>query len=161
MKNLLVAAMLLHSPIIFSQVAADTVAPGAHRYDTVVISSLGRQPYRNIPYSITSVTLGGLYRTPRTQLMQQLTQLPSVSSISSGGAINKPVIRGLSFNHIQLFAQGVRIDNQTWDDRHDIGISDNGFDRVEVVNGPAALLYGPNTMGGAIVLHETDRKSVV
>jgi len=86
--------------------------------------------------------------------MQQLMLLPSVSSISSGVGINKPVIRGLSFNHIQLFANGTRVDNQTWDDRHDIGISDNGFDRVEIISGPAALIYGPNTLGGAMIMEE-------
>jgi len=155
MKTPLLAALLLYSNFLFSQAPADTALVKTRQYDTVIISSLGRQAYRNIPYSINQVTLSELRKTPHTQLMQQLTQLPSVSSISSGGSINKPVIRGLSFNHIQLFAQGVRIDNQTWDDRHDIGIPDNGFDKAEVVNGPAALLYGPNTMGGAIVLHET------
>jgi iron complex outermembrane recepter protein len=155
MKKILVVLSLLISLVSFSQSKSDSLSPFVRQYDTVIITPLGRQPYKNIPYNIEAVTLAGLRKTPRTQLMQQLTQLPSVSSISAGGAINKPLIRGLSFNHVQLFAQGVRIDNQTWDDRHDIGVSDNGFDKVEVINGPAALLYGPNTMGGAILLHET------
>ena len=122
--------------------------------DSVVITALGKRPAKNIPYNIERVNLKNFRLTPRPQLMQQLSQLPSVSSISSGSGINKPVIRGLSFNHIQLFASGTRIDNQTWDDRHDIGISDNGFDRVEIINGPAALVYGPNTLGGAIIFEE-------
>src|SRR5690349_18378733 len=96
------------------------------QYDTVVITALQGQTYNKIPYSLQGVKLP-LQKTPRPQLMNLLTNLPSVSSISSGNGINKPVIRGLSFNHVQLFAQGTRIDNQTWDDRHDIGISDNGF----------------------------------
>jgi iron complex outermembrane receptor protein len=123
------------------------------QYDTVVITALQGQTYNKIPYSLQGVKLP-FQKTPRPQLMNHLTLLPSVSSISSGNGINKPVIRGLSFNHVQLFAQGTRIDNQTWDDRHDIGISDNGFTKVEIINGPAALLYGPNAMGGALVFHE-------
>jgi iron complex outermembrane recepter protein len=155
MKKVLLIVLLFSQHFAFAQTSKDSSSQIIHQYDTVVITSLGRQPYKNIPYSISAVNILSLRKTPHTQLMQQLMQLPSVSSISAGGAINKPVIRGLSFNHVQLFAQGVRIDNQTWDDRHDIGVSDNGFDKVEVVNGPAALLYGPNTMGGAIVMHET------
>jgi iron complex outermembrane recepter protein len=155
MKQIFPAILLFCSFSAFSQMKKDTVSPLVHQYDTVVITAFGHQPYKNIPYSISGVKLSSFQKTPHTQMMQQLMQLPSVSSISAGGAINKPVIRGLSFNHVQLFAQGVRIDNQTWDDRHDIGVSDNGFDKIEVVNGPAALLYGPNTMGGAIVMHET------
>jgi len=124
-------------------------------YDTVVITALGRQSSKNIPYSIQQVNVKALQLTPRPQLMQQLTRLPSVSAITSGSGINKPVIRGLSFNHIQLFANGTRSDNQTWDDRHDAGISETGINRVEIINGPAALLYGPNAMGGAIIFSET------
>ncbi len=155
MKKSFALLLLLYPVLSFGQTKNDTVSPLVHQFDTVVISAFGHQPYKNIPYSISAVNLSAFRKTPHTQMMQQLMQLPSVSSISAGGAINKPVIRGLSFNHTQLFAQGVRIDNQTWDDRHDIGVSDNGFDKVEVINGPAALLYGPNTMGGAIVMHET------
>ena len=55
--------------------------------------------------------------------MNHLAQLPAVSMINGGNGINKPVIRGLSFNHIQLFANGTRLDNQSWDDDHDIGVS--------------------------------------
>jgi iron complex outermembrane recepter protein len=134
--------------------SADTSGNRYQQYDTVVITALEGQSYNKIPYNIQWVKIPALQKTPRTQLMQHLSLLPSVSSISAGAGINKPVIRGLSFNHIQLFAQGTRIDNQTWDDRHDLGISDNGFTKVEVINGPAALLYGPNAMGGALVFHE-------
>jgi iron complex outermembrane recepter protein len=123
--------------------------------DTVYIKAFGQKPLANIPYQVQRINLKNFQATPRPQLMQQLVQLPSVSSITSGVGINKPVIRGLSFNHIQLFANGTRIDNQTWDDRHDIGIAENGFDRIEIISGPAALVYGPNTLGGAMIMEET------
>src|SRR5512141_2577428 len=72
--------------------------------DTVVINALGKTPLANLPYQIQRINLQRFQLTPRPQLMLQLMQLPSVSSISSGSGINKPVIRGLSFNQIQLFA---------------------------------------------------------
>jgi len=150
--TILVAVLFLVLTNTFGQ--SDTPFNSTRTYDSVVISAFGKQLYKNIPYSIESMDMTRFSKTPRLQWMNQLTQLPAVSSISTGGGINKPVIRGLSFNHIQLFAQGVRIDNQTWDDRHDVGISDNGFERLELVAGPAALLYGPNTMGGALILHD-------
>ena len=67
--------MLLNSPVLFAQIVSDTALPRTRLYDTVVISSLGRQPYKNIPYSISYVPLGGLQKTPRTQLMQQLMKV--------------------------------------------------------------------------------------
>jgi iron complex outermembrane recepter protein len=124
-------------------------------YDTVVITALSGQSLRNIPYSIQRIDPSTLHLTPRTQLMQHLSLLPSMSAITQGAGINKPVIRGLSFNHIQLFSQGMRSDNQTWDDRHDIGIPDIGFDKIAIIQGPAALLYGPNSSGGAILFDES------
>ncbi|MBC6492912.1 hypothetical protein BC349_17790 [Flavihumibacter stibioxidans] len=86
--------------------------------------------------------------------MHQLALLPSVSTISAGGGINKPIIRGLSFNQIQVFGYGIRMDNQSWDDRHDIGIAGSPFTHIEIISGPAAILYGPNILGGAIVFRE-------
>lgn len=157
MKKLFLIALLFCSLTAISQ--TDTSGRvGGHSfvtYDTVTITALGRLAGNKIPFNIQSVNLRKLQLTPHPQLMQQLALLPSVSSISSGSNINKPVIRGLSFNHVQLFAMGTRIDNQTWDDRHDIGLAETGFDNVEVISGPAALLYGPNAMGGAILFHET------
>ncbi len=147
--------LLLAASISLEVTAQQTETKKYVDIDTVVISALGKRPVANIPYQLQRVNLKSFHTTPRPQLMQQLVQLPSVSSISSGSGINKPVIRGLSFNHIQTFASGIRIDNQTWDDRHDIGISDNGFDHMEIISGPAALIYGPNTLGGALIMEET------
>lgn len=128
--------------------------------DTVIINAFNKVPVSNVPYQLQHVILKNFETTPRLQLMNQLEKLPSVSIISSGNGINKPVIRGLSFNRVQVFANGSRIDNQTWDDRHDIGISENGYDKVEVISGPAALIYGPNTSGGAIILEEAELNRV-
>ena len=153
MKKIIYPLFLLITIQTFSQ-QKDTSSKKYIEIDSVLITAFGKRPAKNIPYDIERVNLKKNQLTPRPQLMQQLSQLPYISSISSGNGINKPVIRGLSFNHIQLFASGTRIDNQTWDDRHDIGISDNGFDRVEIINGPAALVYGPNTLGGAIIFEE-------
>ena len=103
----------------FAQDRNDTV-PSYKVFDTVTITALGKQRIANLPYSIQTVDISQLAKTPRRQIMLQLMELPSVSAINTGLGINKPVIRGLSFNHIQLFAQGTRFDNQTWDDRHAI-----------------------------------------
>jgi iron complex outermembrane receptor protein len=155
MKIFFTSMLMAFTISVGAQTSNADTTPSYRLYDTVTITALGRQPIANIPYSIQRVNLLQLQKTPLRQIMLNLSQLPSVSMINCGIGINKPVIRGLSFNHIQLFAQGTRFDNQTWDDRHDIGISENGFDKVEIISGPAALIYGPNTMGGAMIFSET------
>jgi iron complex outermembrane receptor protein len=155
MRSILIFVALFASAYGFAEKrTADTSKP-YQLLDTVTITSLGNQPLKNIPYSLQRVALGAGRNVPHTHLMQVLNNNPSVNSISVGSGINKPVLRGLSFNHFQIFANGARIDNQTWDDRHDIGIAENGYDKVEIINGPAALLYGPNAMAGAFVFSET------
>src|SRR4030095_358947 len=155
MRIILTLLLISFGICALAQNSNNDTLPAYRVYDTVTITALGRQPLANIPYSIQRVSVLQLQKTPLRQLMLNLSQLPSVSTINCGIGINKPVIRGLSFNHVQMFAQGQRVDNQTWDDRHDLGISDNGFDKVEIISGPAALIYGPNTMGGAMVFSET------
>lgn len=150
MKFFLVAGLLFWS----GRTIAQDYTPAPTTYDTVYIAALRGATYKKIPFPITTLDRNTVFKRPLPQLMNQLALLPSVSSISSGGGINKPVIHGLSFNQIQLFGYGTRMDNQTWDDRHDIGISGGPFTTVDIINGPAAILYGPNTLGGAIVINE-------
>jgi iron complex outermembrane receptor protein len=86
--------------------------------------------------------------------MGNLSYQPGVDRITIGNGIGKPVIRGLSFNQIMLYGQGTRIENQQWDDHHDLGLTDVGVDNVEIVRGPAALIYGADALGGALIFHD-------
>ena len=83
-------------------------------------------------------------------LSEKLTAIPGVSQISTGGGIGKPVIRGLSGNRVAVFSQGVRVENQQWGDEHGLGLSENGYESVEIIKGPASLLYGSDALGGVI-----------
>ena len=49
---------------------------------------------------------------------------------------------------------GLRFDNQQWQDEHGLGITDIGIDRVEIIKGPASLLYGSEAVGGVINIIE-------
>lgn len=79
-----------------------------------------------------------------------LAKLPGINQMSTGVAISKPVIRGLYGNRVQTVLAGLRFDNQQWQDEHGLGLSDIGIDRVEVIKGPAALLYGSEAIGGVL-----------
>lgn len=79
-----------------------------------------------------------------------LAKTPGINQMSTGVAISKPVIRGLYGNRIQTVLAGLRFDNQQWQDEHGLGLSDMGIDRVEVIKGPASLLYGSEAVGGVL-----------
>ena len=86
-------------------------------------------------------------------LSEGITQIAGVSVISTGSGIGKPVIRGLSSNRVLTYSQGVRLENQQFGDEHGLGINDAGLESVEVIKGPASLLYGSDALGGVLYLN--------
>ena len=79
-----------------------------------------------------------------------LTRIPGVDMISKGSGVSKPVIRGLSMNDILVLSNGVRYENYQYSSHHPLGIGEGGIEDVEVIKGPASLLYGSDAIGGVI-----------
>lgn len=82
--------------------------------------------------------------------MESLTKVPGVDMISKGQGISKPVIRGLSMNDILVMNNGVRIENYQYSENHPLGIDGNSIERIEIIKGPASLLYGSDAIGGVL-----------
>jgi len=87
-------------------------------------------------------------------LMQTLSRMPGVSSIDIGSGQSKPVIRGLSFNRVVVAENGIKHEGQEWGADHGLEIDQYSVERVEVVKGPASLIYGSNAIGGVIDLKQ-------
>ena len=79
-----------------------------------------------------------------------LTRVPGVDMISKGSGVSKPVIRGLSMNDILVLNNGVRFENYQYSSHHPLGIDEFGIENVEIIKGPASLLYGSDAIGGVI-----------
>ncbi len=91
--------------------------------------------------------------TDANNLSEQLSQVPGVNQISTGSGIGKPVIRGLSGNRVLVYTQGIRLENQQFGEEHGIGVSSSGIESVEIIKGPASLLYGSDAIGGVLFLN--------
>ena len=81
---------------------------------------------------------------------ETLTKIPGIDMISKGSGISKPVIRGLAMNDILVLNNGVRYENYQYSDHHPLGIDEFGIESVEVIKGPASLLYGSDAIGGVV-----------
>ncbi|QTD38146.1 TonB-dependent receptor [Polaribacter batillariae] len=88
-----------------------------------------------------------------TTLSEGITNIAGVSQISTGTSIGKPVIRGLSGNRVVVYTQGTRLENQQFGGEHGLGINGEGIGSVEVIKGPASLLYGSDALGGVLYLN--------
>jgi iron complex outermembrane receptor protein len=86
-------------------------------------------------------------------LADGISSIAGVESISTGIGIGKPVIRGLNANRVLVYTQGIRLENQQFGDEHGLGVNDAGIESVEVIKGPASLLYGSDAMGGVLYLN--------
>lgn len=126
---------------------------------TGIKDSKPKQTSLNIePYKLKDLEI----KSP-LNLSDALAKLPGISQISTGNAISKPVIRGLYGNRILIVLSGLRFDNQQWQDEHGLGLSQIGIDRIEVIKGPASILYGTDALGGVINIVEekpTEYKTV-
>ncbi len=85
-----------------------------------------------------------------TSFGHTLEKIPGISAISLGTGISKPVIRGMSFNRIAIAENGIKQEGQQWGADHGLEIDQFNVDRVEIVKGPASLIYGSDAMGGVI-----------
>lgn len=83
-------------------------------------------------------------------LAEAISNIVGVDQNTTGVGIGKPIIRGLSGNRIVTYAQGIRIENQQWGAEHGLGIGEVGIESVEVIKGPASLLYGSDALGGVL-----------
>jgi iron complex outermembrane receptor protein len=102
---------------------------------------------------VERITTNSLSATGAVNLSQGIQNIPGVSTVSTGNGIGKPVIRGLSSNRVLVYTQGVRLENQQFGDEHGLGLSGAGIESVEVIKGPASLLYGSDALGGVLYLN--------
>lgn len=83
-------------------------------------------------------------------LGETLNQVAGVHSLSTGIGIGKPVIRGLSSNRVLILDNGQRLETQQWGDEHGPNLETALADRIEVIRGPASVLYGSDALGGVV-----------
>ena len=105
--------------------------------------------------SVNTISIGKefLQNNFSGSLMQSLRGIPGVKAMSIGSGQSKPTIRGLGFNRMVVTEDGIKHEGQQWGDDHGLEIDQFAIDHIDVVKGPAALLYGSDAIGGVINLY--------
>lgn len=122
--------------------------------DEVVVSAAYIMSRESSPISIEKVNKTDILKSPAPSLMTALAKTPGVSEVSLGPGISKPVIRGLSFSRVLSVYQGARFENQQWGADHGLGLTETGLTGVEIIKGPASIIYGSGAMAGVVNLLE-------
>ena len=109
------------------------------------------------PYSFTSISINSIQqKSSPNGLMGSLREVPGVYGAEFGQGIVKPFIRGLGFSRIVTVFQGNKLENQQWGADHGLGVNDLGVDRVDVIKGPASILYGSGALGGVLLIKDSE-----
>ncbi|MDO8835718.1 MAG: TonB-dependent receptor plug domain-containing protein, partial [Vicinamibacterales bacterium] len=126
------------------------VEPELHFSEVVSVSAEPRDQFTT--YQPTSVLTGqDLTRELESTVGATLLSQPGMALRSFGAAPARPVIRGLDGDRVLILEDGQRtgdLSSQSAD--HGITINPAGASKIEVVRGPAMLLYGSNAVGGLV-----------
>lgn len=126
-----------------------TLAPVSEQ---VTVSTTGSAEAINSAYqSVTSVGSLELVQRNPVSIGEALEYQPGVAKRSFGPASGRPVIRGFDGDRILVLQDGLRVGgiaSQSGDEVEPVDLL--SLDRVEIVKGPATLLYGSNAIGGVV-----------
>lgn len=117
----------------------------------VVVTTTGspvESPRAPLPGSV--LERDELRRHQGVALAKTLEELPGVRSLSTGEQVGKPVIRGLSGARVAVMDAGVPLRDYSWSDEDGPSVDARLADRVEVIRGPASVLYGSDAIGGVV-----------
>lgn len=135
-----------------------TMRPTPLRLSNVQVTAT---PTGTDPHEITQSTieLSGreLARNLGANVAQTLSSEPGMSTRYAGPAATLPVIRGLTGDRILILQDGGRAaDLSSSSSDHGLSVDPLTASRIEVVRGPASLLYGNNALGGVVNVISND-----
>lgn len=117
----------------------------------VVTGTLSERSAREALRPVNVVAGDELQRRLQGTVAATLASEPGLATTGMGPATARPVIRGLSGDRVLMLEDGVRVgDVSPGGADHATALDPASAQRIEVVRGPAALLYGSNALGGVV-----------
>jgi iron complex outermembrane receptor protein len=139
----------------FPATAQTEAAPDQAYHDAqpgdIVVTALIPRRQGDILSGTSVVTGEELTRSLRTTIGDTLAHQPGVSSTSFGPNASRPILRGFQGERVRILTDGIGsfdVSNTSVD--HAVAINPLTADRIEVLRGPAALLYGSSAIGGVV-----------
>jgi vitamin B12 transporter len=139
-------SLLVASGAAFAQ--ATTLDP------VVVTASRTAQPLSQVLADLSVIDRDTLERSGATGVADLLARLPGIELARSGGpaATTSVFVRGAETRHTAVYIDGVRVDSQSTGGALWEQIPLDQIERIEVLRGPAAAVYGSDAVAGVVQL---------
>jgi iron complex outermembrane recepter protein len=139
--------------------ATDAPTPGnaeeAHQHDPIVVTGVRRKA-QDVLGGISVLDEAELTREVRQSIGETLARQPGVSATSFGPTASAPVLRGLSGDRVRVLTDGIgTLDLSSSGPDHAVAINPLTAERIEVLRGPSALLFGSSAIGGVVNVIDT------
>jgi len=133
-----------------------SAAEAHHDPDQAIVITGVRRKAEDILGGVSVLDEAELNRSVRTSIGETLANLPGVSATSFGPKASAPVLRGLQGDRIRVLTDGIgTLDMSTVGPDHEVSINPITAERIEVLRGPAALLFGSSAIGGVVNVIDT------
>jgi iron complex outermembrane recepter protein len=128
----------------------EATGPHADHNEDIIITGFRRN--REDVLSGTSVVSGEeLSRDMRPTIGETLARQPGVSATSFGPNASRPILRGFQGERIRILTDGIgSLDVSNTSVDHAVAVNPLTAERIEVLRGPSALLFGSSAVGGVV-----------
>ncbi len=124
--------------------------------DQVIVVTGVRRPAGDVLGGVSILDSEKLTHDVRPSIGETLASQPGVSSSSFGPTASRPVLRGLSGERVRILVDGIgSLDLSASDPDHAVAINPLTAERIEVLRGPSALLFGSSAIGGVVNVIDT------
>ena len=137
---------------LYSLLLVAAAASAADKVDEIIVTALPLTQRLEDVAQPTQVLGGDELRTAiEASIGETLARLPGTSSTYYGPAASRPLIRGLGGERLQVLEDGLgSLDVSALSPDHAVTVEPLLAEQVEVLRGPATLLYGNGTVGGVV-----------
>lgn len=147
--NHLIAGAIAASALLIATAAAGAAEPTVE--EVVVTATALRKNPLEVAQPTAILTGDELRRQIATSIGETLSQELGVSSSYFGPSASRPVIRGLGGYRVQILDDGIAsLDASGLSQDHAVSLESVVSQQIEIIKGPAALLYGSGAAGGLV-----------
>ena len=155
-SRLSLAALLLLSaaPVLAEEAAPQDEQHGSSDPEIIVSAPYARDR-KLVATAVTVLQGDALQLQLRSTIGETLARQPGVSSTFFGPNASRPILRGLDAERVRVLTDGIGsfdVSNTSVD--HAVAANPLLADRIEILRGPAALLFGSGAIGGVVNMRD-------